>query len=173
MSIVVEDGTARADAESYASVAECDTRLAARGFALWATMSTTEKEAALRRATDYMTQVYRGRWAGTRVNTTQALDWPRHMVPRKDVTGGYHTLPSYYDYQSVPAEVKNACIDLAYKAAAGDLSPDLEPQVASETVGSVSVSYIPGSRQTTQYRSIDNQLAVFMATGPGFKVARA
>jgi len=174
MTIIVEDGTGLSTAECYASVAECDTRLAARGFALWATMSTTEKENALRRATDYMVQVYRLRWAGTRMTSAQVLDWPRAMVPKRDVLGsGYRSFPNYYSPTVVPTEVKNANIDLAYKAAAGELAPDLQPQVASETVGSIAVQYIPGSRQTVKYRAIDNMLSMLLLDGGSNSFIRA
>ena len=175
MTIVVEDGTALSTAEAYISVAAADARMAARGVAAWAALATPEKEQALRRATDYMLQVYRQRWAGTRYSDAQALDWPRFLVPKVDSPGGYRSSPSYYPTNMVPVEVQNACADLAYRASTGELSPDIDPQVASESVGPLSVSYIPGSRQTVQYRAVDNMLKLLLldSIGNGIRLVRA
>ena len=151
MALEVETGSGSATAESYASVADADAYLAARGFSLWATMSETEKEAALRRATDYMVSFYRARWAGYRVSSTQALDWPRYDVPMKDYAY------SLYASDEVPAAVKNACIVLAFKAA----SP-------------IEVTYAVGSRQWTLYRSVENMLSSLMAnSGASVRLVRA
>ncbi len=110
MALITEDGSGKADAESFASVADADAWHAARGNAAWAALTAGEKEINLRKATDYMQQSYRSAWAGQRVTSTQALDWPRYDVPLKDLPG------SYYPSDTVPAEVRNACIMLALKA---------------------------------------------------------
>ena len=62
MSLIVEDGTGMETAESYASVAQADARLAALGMTNWATLTTTEKEQALRRATVAMARAGRMPW---------------------------------------------------------------------------------------------------------------
>lgn len=165
MALIVESGSGSSTAESYASVADADAYLAARGQTLWAGMVTGDKEAALRRSTDYMQQAYRERWAGTRTNMTQALDWPRWNVPVKDVPGGYGSLPTYLAANVIPAEVKQACIALALKAAAGDLAPDIEPQTLSEKVGPIEVTYAEGGRQTVKYQAIDNMLSPYLVDG--------
>jgi len=171
MTLIVETGAADPGAESYASTADADAFLFARGITLWGILATVDKEAALRRATDYMQQVYRDRWYGNRSTRTQGLDWPRWLVPMKDVPGGYGSVPAYYPITCIPNEVKNACILLAFKAAAGDLAPDVQPQVASESVGSISVSYIPGARQTVRYQSIDHLLALLLRDGGSGSIA--
>ena len=89
MSLNVETGTGASNSESYASVTNADTYHSNRGNSLWATLTTPEKEQALRRATDYMEQVYRKRWKGVRVNATQALSFPREWVEREDYTNAY------------------------------------------------------------------------------------
>lgn len=55
MALIVEDGTGLADAESYLSVADADTYHADRNNEAWQDYSTAEKEAALRKATQYIT----------------------------------------------------------------------------------------------------------------------
>lgn len=164
MSIITEDGTGLATAESFVTVAEALTYHAARGNDTWATTTTAQQEQALRRATDYMGEVYRLRWAGNRTNTTQALDWPRYFVPRVDAISNGMTLSSfgwyaYYSSTAVPDEVKKACMELALRAAAGDLAPDLARQTTSEKVGEIAVTYQAGNRQYVKYRAIDNLLA--------------
>ena len=166
MSLVVEDGTGLSTAESYASVSAADTRLAALGQTLWATdMTTTEKEQALRRATQFMLQAYRSNWKGHRINSTQALDWPRAYV----VIDGW-----YQDSDEVPATVANACIDLALKAAAGDLNEDLERAVTSEQIGPIKTTYSEHSPQRKRFPSIDMALAPYlMGSGSNARLMRA
>lgn len=170
MTLTVEDGTGKADAESYISVADASTYHANRGNTTWATMSTTEMEQALRRATDYLGQAYRNRWAGYRTVSTQALDWPRWGVLRDD---GF--INSYYADNAVPTEVKNACAEMAWKAASGELAPDIEQRTKSEKVGPLAVEYADYGPQYTQYRAIDNLLAPLLkSTGGAFRqVVRA
>ena len=173
MALEVEDGTAKANAEAYASVTAADTYMADRGYKLWATMTTPEKEQALRRATDYMVGMYRLRWAGYRKTTTQALDWPRYEVPILDsaVEGTY---AAFYSDTTVPTAVVRACVELAYRAAAGELAPDLEAPVTSEQVGPISVTYAEGARQSVLYRAVTAMLAPFLvASGGMLKVSRA
>lgn len=168
MPLIVEDGTGLADAESYTSVADADTYFSNRGYTLWATLSTAEKEQALRRSTDYLLQVYRLRWKGTRVNGTQALDWPRAFVEREDYEyaglngttqiGGRY----YYPANEVPREVANACADMAFKAASGELAEDLGQRVVREKVDVLEVEYDRYSPQYKRYRAIDNLLSPFL-----------
>lgn len=114
MTIVVEDGTGLPNAESYASVAEADTYLAARGITTWGGLQQPEKEQALRRATDYMSTY---QWQGVRTVATQALDWPRMYVRAYDADVSWTVLPQ---------AIKNACIELAWRGAAGPLLPDVK-----------------------------------------------
>jgi hypothetical protein len=165
MSLIVETGQAGSDSESYATVAQADLYFSNRANAAWAALDTPTKEAYLRLASEYMQGTYRLRWAGYRVSHTQALDWPRYLVPIKDSPGVYGSLPAYYDYKSVPTEVQTACIMLAVKVAAGELAPDVQPPVIHEGVGPISVGYANGARQTVRYQAIDHLLDPLLATG--------
>jgi hypothetical protein len=165
MALIVEDGTGMATAESYTSVAEADLYFSNRANTAWAALNTAAKEASLRKATDYLGQVYRLRWKGVRVNGVQALDWPRGFVERDDykyqgingasMIGGYFYFPS----DEVPKEVKNACAELALKASSEELAPDLGQGVIREKVGTLEVEYDKNSPQFTQYRAVNNLLA--------------
>lgn len=173
MALIVEDGTAKTDAESYATVAQVDTYQSNRGVTLWATLSTNEKEQALRRATTYMTGVYRLKWKGTRVNSTQALDWPRNWVEYEDYAfvtqNGAQTIGGffYYPANEVPVEVVNACCELAFKAAFGDLQPDIGRRTVREKVDVIEVEYDRFSPQYVMYRSIDNMLSPLLGGSVG------
>ena len=159
MSLIVEDGSIVSGAESYISVEDASAYHAARGNAAWAALTTDAlREAALRRATDYMRQAYRSRWQGYKVNEDQALDWPRYDVEVE----GYAV-----DSDIVPTEVKNACAELALRASAADLNPDLTQGVLSEQVGSIQVTYDKASPQFTRYRAIDALLSPYLKAGGG------
>lgn len=162
MTIIVEDGTGKADAESYATVAQADTHLAARGKTSWAALAEGAKEAALRLATAYMR---RYPWKGQRIVATQALDWPRVGV-RVD--------QFYIESDDVPLGVIQGCIELAYRASTEDLDADLEQQVSSESVGPISVSYAPGSTAAKQYPAVDVLVARYVqGNASSFQVVRA
>jgi hypothetical protein len=178
MALTTEDGTAKADADSLCALAYAGAYHAARGITLWATMLEQEREQAIRRATQHIGQVYRYRWAGWRKTDTQALDWPRYDVPRLDSPGGYisGTYPGFYSDSVVPDEVQRACAELAFKAASGDLSPDLARLTKREKVDVIEVEYEPGGTPWVRFRSIDNILAGLMkttASGTSIRLARA
>jgi len=154
MALVVEDGSGRADAESYITVADASARHTAFGNAAWAALaSDAVREAALRNATAYMVQAYRGRWSGLKMTGTQALDWPRYGV----VVDGFDIASDI-----VPTEIANACADLALKAAAGELNPDLERAIIREKVGPLETEYSAHSPQAIRYRAIDMALAPYL-----------
>lgn len=164
MPIIVEDGTGLADAEAYISVADADTYFAARGNAVWAALTTEQKEQALRAGSDYMAAVYGARWKGYRVTETQALDWPREDV----VANGFDI-----DNDVVPAAVARANAELAVRASAGELLADQGAQVKSEQVGPIAVTYQDGARQATRYAIVEGMLAAFMRGVGQIPVVRA
>jgi hypothetical protein len=161
MSLNVETGTGSSTSESFASVADADLYHSNRGNSAWAAIASTAlKEAALRKATDFMEQSYRLRWLGYRVSITQALSWPRDEVQRQDFT--FLNQYSYYPNNEVPSEVKNACAELALKASADELSPDLTQGVIREKVDVLEVEYDKYSSQSPRYVAIDRLLAPFL-----------
>lgn len=145
-----------ADAESLCSVAFADGYHVARGNTLWSTMTTTEKEQALRRFTEHAVR-YRDQWKGYRVYSTQALDWPRSSV----CVDGFTVLSNI-----VPTEVQNAWALGAFKAASGDLDPDLTQTVKRKKVGPIEVEYADNSSQAKRFKAIDQILGPYL-TGMG------
>jgi len=168
MALITEDGSAKADAESFATVAFADTYHSNRGNTAWAALASTAiKEAALRKATDYMAQQYARRWLGHRTTSTQALEWPRAWVPLPS-----DPFDNYYASDVMPAPVKSACAELALRAAAGDLTDDEAQPIAAVSAGSVSVTFQPGSSGRKRYPAVDGLLAQLLTPSTGVTIVR-
>ncbi|WP_426314534.1 DnaT-like ssDNA-binding protein [Methylobacterium fujisawaense] len=133
--MVVEDGRGRPDAESYASVEAADAYHAARGNTAWAGDQAV-KEAALRRGTEYLDDLYRTRWLGRPAVPGQGLCWPRACAWTSD---GF--LPA----DAIPTALVRACCEAALREIQnpGGLTPDIFPgeRVVSEAVGPLKVDY--------------------------------
>lgn len=159
MSIVTEDGTGRADAETFISVADASAYHADRGNAAWAALASDAlREQALRRATDYMEQVYGLKWKGGRTTDTQALSWPRYDV----CANGFDV-----DSDVVPVALQRACAEMALKAAAGELAPDVGRLAKREKVDVIEFEYESGALPYVRYRAVDNLLAPYLEGGVG------
>jgi hypothetical protein len=163
MTINIETGEGTRDADSYASVESADARCVALGVTDWAPRTDAEKEVALRRSTQFMLANYRKRWAGRRVYQAQALDWPRWNV----VVDDFPVLSTV-----VPAEVVNACIDLAVRAARGEeLLPDLETgnnQVKRDKTGPLETEYFEHNTDAAaRFVAIDAMLEPFFGAAGG------
>lgn len=157
MALEVEDGTGKDDAESYASVAETDTYFSNLGNTAW-TGTTATKEAALRKATQYLDATYN--WIGYIYITTQTLGWPRTSVfdrEGRDLK------------ESVPLRVKRATYELALASLSGDLIQisDSSKYVKSEQVGSLAVTYRDDAPIDRNYRFADRLLSGLYTTKNG------
>lgn len=170
MALIVETGAVVPGAESYLSVADADVYFTNRGNTVWSALTTAQKEQALRKATDYITSVYSSRWKGVRTDPVhQVLDWPRANVPK---VGAY--TPYYMDFHTIPQELKNAEAELAVRAAAAELQPDLEKDVVQETVGPISTTYDNNSPQAPRYPFVDGILRPYLtASGPMVNLIRS
>lgn len=151
MALIIEDGTGVAGAEAYLSVADADAYHLARANAGWIG-DEPAKEAALRKATDYLGQVYRLRWLGRRVAADQALDWPRTGI-------------ADLGEDEVPGEVRNATAELALLALTTDLNPALVRggRVTREKVGPIETQFADGAPGRTRHPAIDGILAPLLS----------
>ncbi len=162
MALIVETGAIVAGAESYISVSGADTYHSDRGNASWAALTTAVKEQNLRKATEYMLQVYRQRWKGSRMSSGQTLDWPRAFVYIDQIlSGSSYAFPSLVSNTVVPVEVQRACAELALKSSTAELLADLTQQKASVTVGPISTTYDSSSPQFKRYTAIDAMLSPY------------
>lgn len=116
--IVVEDGTVVTNANSFISTADADAYWADRGDSVWSGYSGTQKQTAVLKAGDYLKSEARFEWRGSRISYAQLMPWPRSGAA---ILHG-PSIPS----NVVPALIKYAQIELAYRAALGDLQPDLD-----------------------------------------------
>ena len=160
MSIIVEDGTGLTTAVAYVAVADADAYHTAMGNTAW-TGTDAAKEIALRRATQYLDNRYTYR--GTRLTSTQALEWPRV---------GYE-LGWRVEEWPVP-NLKAPCCEAALRALSDTLQTDVAAdQVTEETVGPITVKYALKTGQT-RYPVVDALLARYSAGGAGsLRVERA
>lgn len=165
MALVTETGAGLPSAESYASVSDADAYWAVRGAPTsWSSLTTAEKEAALRLGTEYLGQRYSGHWKGQRVTTVQALDWPRSGVVVDRIEQVYSV---------IPVALQRATIELALKSRTASLFADETAQVKSEAVGPISVVYADGARQQTRFAGVEAMIRPLLKAGGGIPIVRA
>lgn len=117
MTFVVEDGSGLADANSYLSVADADDYWSDHGAPAAWSGTTSEKETALRLASQYLDARYGKRWIGCRWSREQGLDWPRASV----LVDGF-----LWPVADIHPNVLVATAELALRSIEnGDLLPDL------------------------------------------------
>lgn len=154
MTLIVEDGTGVSGAESYASVAVADAYFAARthlaAYTTWDAASTAFKEGSLREASSFLDATYSAYYRGIRQGRVQGLLWPR--TEAKDDAG--------YDLPVLPSELVSAACELAGRAIASPLAPDLERggMIKREKVGPLEVEYMDSAPATTSYGSVNTML---------------
>lgn len=166
MAIVVEDGTGKVNSESYISVTDADTYHTNLGNTNWAG-TTAVKEAALRKATNYLQQQYGQLWAGYKNTSTQALDWPRSYVPLENLV-----VEEYFSDSSIPDELVNACASLALRTLTEDLFEDETRKVKREKVDVIEVEYEVGSSAQKRYTEIDKMLSRYLLKSGGIPLIR-
>src|SRR6476661_6925445 len=117
LTLIKEDGTGKADANSYASAADGDAYYDGHLYATaWAAASSGNKEKALVFATRLIDAEYQ--FNGYRAHNGQALQWPRERCPDPDK--GFVTisvlvpfLGNFLDANVVPKGVKDAACEMA------------------------------------------------------------
>ena len=111
MTIVVEDGTGLANANSYASVIFADGYFAGRGNTQWSSLILADKETSLIKATDYIDLWFSDRFKGCMKTEGQALAFPR-------INTGLLT--------EMPMQLLRAACEYAVRASVAPLSSDVE-----------------------------------------------
>lgn len=152
--------------DAYVSVADCDAYHTALGNTSWTGLDAA-KEVAIRKATLWIDNAYRGRWKGIRCDTTQPLAWPRWDVTDEDGL--------YVDSATIPTAIANATCEAALRIIAGtDLDPDRDRggRIKSESVGSLSVVYADGAPSGTTYPRIDRIVSGLVAGRSSMRIER-
>jgi len=153
--MIVEDGTIVNDANSYVTVSYADSFHNDRANSSW-TGTDAVKEAALIKATDYIEQVYEGRWVGYLVDNDQPLSWPRTY----NVNGSV-----YVDYDisgDIPKRLKQAVCILALESLSGELNPVLDRAVKREKVDVIEVEYMDGASDGKRRPAITGLLRPYL-----------
>lgn len=171
MALIVEDGSAKSDAQSYVSAADCVTYLIAVGATAFVALQAGAQEAAILRAMRFIEGAYREVWKGRRTTIDQALAWPRYGVKDQD---GF-LIPS----TRIPPQLIHAVCEAAEReATAGTLEPDLARggETVNETikVGPIeeSTTYRPDAPRSTTFPAIERLLSAFVFTGMTTKTYR-
>lgn len=173
MALVTTPGAANAD--SYVTLAEFNTYcdLTGRGVS----GADNEVEVLLRKALAYLENQYRGRWVGYRATEAQSLAWPRLGTggDRFRYAGDSFAVYGIIDEDgfqiatdTVPVQIKNAQCEAAILINAGaTLQPTVGPQVKSETVGPISVTYVDGASLVDRYMAVEGILRGLVKSTPG------
>ena len=158
MALIVEDGTGVTDAESYCAVAAADKYFSDREISAWATYAPPTKEAALRKATEYIDMRFGKRFLGSKTLRDQSLCFPRGCEP------------------VIPRDLQRACAEYALRAAVNPLVQDpltdttgLVIKSTSEKLGPLEekVEYATTERDLFKpYPAADNLLKSLLRT-PG------
>ncbi len=162
--LIVEDGTGKPDAESFASVAFADTYHANLGNDLWAGKTTPRKEILLRRATNYIQGIFATSFVGSAYSELQALAFPRVSYEY-----AYRNLFSL----GVPRNVAEATAELALIADTTELLPNITRGKKRVKVGSLEVEYDGNGPTGTKFVAATLKLVPFLrATAIGSNQAR-
>lgn len=140
MALIVEDGTGKSDAQTYASVSQLQTYATGRRASL--PNSTLDREALLLKAMDAMQGLD---YVGSRATKSQALDWPRRGV----------RIDSFeYASTEIPKQLLDAQCALAIEAQTTDLLPTIGANAAgaviSRTVGPITTTYADSGRASNR-----------------------
>lgn len=154
---VVEDGTGKATATSYITVAEFRQYWENRGtsYPTDTAPATTEDDKIkgyLNSATEFIDVTFR--FKGLKVSDDQALEFPRYGVMRRN--------GRLIDSDIVPTDIKNACAYLAGMKSSMDLNV-VENNVRSESYGPVSKAYAGG--QSISFPYVSKLLRDYVVSG--------
>jgi hypothetical protein len=145
MTLIIEDGTGKPDAESYASAEDLD--MYAVKFGVTIPAEVPAQEALLRRAAlamDGMT------WKGRKTNSEQALCWPRRGVELDR-----EIKPDHY----LPARIQYGQMALAAEIHADDVDP------IEKRKGAVTLERVEGA-VTREYATIPNTSGRLLPAAP-------
>ena len=147
MTLVIEDGTGKADAQAYADVATVDAYHTARANTAW-TGTDDAKEAAILRAMTFLDSM---NWHGYAANAGQALEWPRACMEDRNGRA--------IDSNVIPSPVVHALAELALRelTSPGATLPDggLSDGISGlEVAGAVKLQFAAKADARPDYRMV-------------------
>ncbi len=159
MALIVEDGTGLSTAESYISVADADTYIAAYKGAntTWDGATEADKEIAARQATQYLDG--RFYWKGQVSSSTQVLDFPRDLI--------YDEIGT--EIEGVPTGLEQACATAMLLIVTGEtltVNVSRDDQVKRKKVDVLETEWEVGASQQPTYPEIGRLLSgLFFPSG--------
>lgn len=177
MAVTIVATVGSASANSFVTLAEAATYVESRlNATAWESTATTdEKNRALVEATRWLTVLG---WYGARVDTTQALSWPRSWAPDPDSPNLAY---NYFATTVVPQRVKDATCELAFqfvKAGTTDVAAlDANAGVIEKTVDVLTTRWNGFQRPTglSAYPSVTRLIQPLLDSAPAgaMRVGRA
>lgn len=153
MALIIEDGTGKDDATSFASVVETRAFAAARGFTTLP-VADAEVEALLVKAGDYLASL---EFLGSKTSRTQSLPFPRKGIVLDD-----EEVPD----DEIPAEVKRAQMQLAMEGVTVSLLPSATGRrVKKEKVDVLETEYEYLDDGRPVFHQVLSWLSAWMAGG--------
>jgi hypothetical protein len=146
---------------SYVTVAESDTYWSDRNNTAWAG-TDAQKQAALIEATQYMDGAYT--FIGTQ-KPDYPLCWPRFDVEIN--AGNFKGI--WYDAETIPQSIKDACCELALEALSARLDPVLDRggMIKREKVDVIEVEYSDFAPSGRTFTFVGKLLKPFLDGGSG------
>jgi len=158
MTLIIEDGSIVANANSYITAAEYSAWSDARFGASRSTEPVDDDaiEALIFRAMDYFEAQ---EFQGSKVRSTQSLQWPRYGVS----IDGYSASSA-----SIPSEVKASIYELAYaqELGNGELNT-IDRKTKREKVDVIEVEYADNASSAVINVSVPNAMKKLLAYGGG------
>jgi len=156
--LVIEDGTVVAGANSYYTLASADDYFDTRGNSTWVDYDEDAKIYAMIKACQYMENL---NWKGVKSLSDQELVWPRIGMEDED---GYAI-----DSDEIPKRIKWGQAEIAYRYILDtELETDISAgagSVKSEQVDVIKVEYFTGKSVNKTYQRVENLLAPFLKYG--------
>ena len=163
MTLIIEDGSIVANANSYVTTEEYMNWADARfgGSRSTGTTCVDDLEGFILRATDYFESQ---NLIGTKVSSAQPMQWPRQ---------GAYIDGFYVSSSSIPNEVKASIFELAYTEEQGNSElGTVERAVKKEKVASIEVEYSDNASSSVFNRSVPNALKKLLQWGGQNRVFR-
>lgn len=155
MTLIVEDGTEVANANTYVSDGEYVAYAAARGKTI--ASSAANREIQLIKSMDYI-EGHRAKFKGCKNTRDQPLQWPRYNV----------TIDGYWvDNDEIPEELKEAQMEAAIFINSSEiLKSGTIQNIQREKLDKLEVAYFSGgSYEVSRTDTVDAKLNVLLKSG--------
>lgn len=168
VTIIVEDGSGLAEANSFVSVEDAESYFSGRLYvATWVAAGDDDKARALIMATRAINNAIQ--WDGQRGSIEQALEWPRRWLPRRDAPGyipgyGFSSFGQYWPDDELPRQLVEATCEMALALFNNDRTADADTKgIRSIGLGNgaIDITFDPGDRPIALTDEVMRLLSVF------------